>query len=378
MKKHIFLVGIFPILFFACGQKEKGDLAGKKEALAALKSEKSAIDNKISQLESEISLLDTNSSKSQKIKQVSLTTLAPEQFQHFVSVQGSVEADENVMVTSKMPGLITSIKVRQGDMVKQGQILAVLDDDVLQKSIDEVKIGLAQVVVMYEKQKSLWDQKIGTEMQYLGLKNQKESLEKKLITLKSQESQTLVTAPFSGVIDEVFVKQGSLASPGIPLMQLVNVNLLKAVAKVPDSYVAYIKEGDNVSVRFPDLDKTISATVGYVGRIVDPLSRTFKIEVKVPSENGSLKPNLLAMIQINDKTSKSAIVIEENIIQPTEAGKIVFVATEEKGQKIARQKTVTTGLSYNGKVEILSGLSAGENLITTGYQDLADNQPISF
>jgi RND family efflux transporter MFP subunit len=231
---------------------------------------------------------------------------------------------------------------------------------------------------MYEKQKSLWDQKIGTEMQYLGLKNQKESLEKKLITLKSQESQTLVTAPFSGVIDEVFVKQGSLASPGIPLMQLVNVNLLKAVAKVPDSYVAYIKEGDNVSVRFPDLDKTISATVGYVGRIVDPLSRTFKIEVKVPSENGSLKPNLLAMIQINDKTSKSAIVIEENIIQPTEAGKIVFVATEEKGQKIARQKTVTTGLSYNGKVEILSGLSAGENLITTGYQDLADNQPISF
>jgi RND family efflux transporter MFP subunit len=378
MKKHIFLVGVFPILFFACGQKEKGDLAGKKEALAALKSEKSAIDNKISQLESEISLLDTNSSKSQKIKQVSSTTLAPEQFQHFVSVQGSVEADENVMVTSKMPGLITSIKVRQGDMVKQGQILAVLDDDVLQKSIDEVKIGLAQVVVMYEKQKSLWDQKIGTEMQYLGLKNQKESLEKKLITLKSQESQALVTAPFSGVIDEVFVKQGSLASPGIPLMQLVNVNLLKAVAKVPDSYVAYIKEGDNVSVRFPDLDKTISATVGYVGRIVDPLSRTFKIEVKVPSENGSLKPNLLAMIQINDKTSKSAIVIEENIIQPTEAGKIVFVTAEEKGQKIARQKTVTTGLSYNGKVEILSGLSAGENLITTGYQDLADNQPISF
>lgn len=378
MKKHIFLVGIFPILFFACGQKEKGDLAGKKEALAALKSEKSAIDKKISQLESEISLLDTNSGKSQKIKQVSSTTLAPEQFQHFVSVQGSVEADENVMVTSKMPGLITSIKVRQGDMVKQGQILAVLDDDVLQKSIDEVKIGLAQVVVMYEKQKSLWDQKIGTEMQYLGLKNQKESLEKKLITLKSQESQALVTAPFSGVIDEVFVKQGSLASPGIPLMQLVNVNLLKAVAKVPDSYVAYIKEGDNVSVRFPDLDKTISATVGYVGRIVDPLSRTFKIEVKVPSENGSLKPNLLAMIQINDKTSKSAIVIEENIIQPTEAGKIVFVTAEEKGQKIARQKTVTTGLSYNGKVEILSGLSAGENLITTGYQDLADNQPISF
>jgi membrane fusion protein (multidrug efflux system) len=378
MKKSIITIGLLQILVFACGKKEESGLEGKKTALAALKSEKATIEGKISTLESEIALLDTSAKKDQKIKQVSATTLAPEVFRHFVSVQGSLEADENVMVTSKIPGLITSIKVRQGDVVKQGQILAILDDEVLQKSIDEVKVGLSQIVVMYDKQKALWDQKIGTEMQYLNLKNQKESLEKKLITLKSQVSQTYVTAPFSGVIDEIFAKQGSPASPGIPLMQLVNVNVLKAIAKVPDSYVSYIKEGDKVNVLFPDLDKTISATVSYVGRIVDPLSRTFKIEVKVPGGNESLKPNLLAMIQINDKTSNAAIVIQENIVQSTEDGKIVFVTAEEKGQKIARQKTITTGLSYNGKVEILSGLTSGESLITTGYQDLADNQPISY
>jgi RND family efflux transporter MFP subunit len=378
MKKSIIIIGLLQILVFACGKKEESGLEGKKTALAALKSEKATIEGKISTLESEIALLDTSAKKDQKIKQVSATTLAPEVFRHFVSVQGSLEADENVMVTSKIPGLITSIKVRQGDVVKQGQILAILDDEVLQKSIDEVKVGLSQIVVMYDKQKALWDQKIGTEMQYLNLKNQKESLEKKLITLKSQVSQTYVTAPFSGVIDEIFAKQGSPASPGIPLMQLVNVNVLKAIAKVPDSYVSYIKEGDKVNVLFPDLDKTISATVSYVGRIVDPLSRTFKIEVKVPGGNESLKPNLLAMIQINDKTSNAAIVIQENIVQSTEDGKIVFVTAEEKGQKIARQKTITTGLSYNGKVEILSGLTSGESLITTGYQDLADNQPISY
>ncbi len=378
MKKSIIIIGLLQILVFACGKKEETGIEGKKTALAALKNEKASLEAKISTLEGEIALLDTSIEKTQKIKQVSATTLAPEIFRHFVSVQGSLEADENVMVTSKIPGLITSIKVRQGDMVKQGQILAILDDEVLQKSIDEVKVGLSQVVVMYDKQKALWDQKIGTEMQYLNLKNQKESLEKKLITLKSQVSQTYVTAPFSGVIDEVFAKQGSPASPGIPLMQLVNLSVLKATAKVPDSYVSYIKEGDKVNVYFPDLDKTISATVNYVGRIVDPLSRTFKIEVKVPGGNESLKPNLLAMIQINDKTSNAAIVIQENIVQSTEEGKIVFVTAEEKGQKIARQKTITTGLSYNGKVEILSGLTSGESLITTGYQDLADNQPISY
>ena len=378
MKRSFIWFALLQVLVFACGEKKEGGLSGKKDELTKLKGEKSALESKISTLEAEIALLDTSAKDEIKIKQISATVLGPEIFKHFVSVQGALEADENVMVTSKMPGQITSIKVRQGDFVKEGQVLAILDDEVLRKSIDEVKSGLSQINVLYEKQKALWDQKIGSEIQYLTLKNQKESLESKMITLKSQLNQAYVTAPFSGVIDDVFAKQGSMASPGVPLMQLVNTNVLVATAKVPDSYVAYIKEGDQVNVQFPDLDKTISATVNYVGRIVDPLSRTFKIEIKVPSGTPNLKPNLLAMIQINDKTSSSAIVIQENIIQTTENGKIVFVTSEAKGIKIAKQKTVTTGLSYNGKVEILSGLSAGENLITTGYQDLADNQAISF
>jgi len=378
MKQSIIWIALLQVFLFACGEKKKGGLSGKKDELSKLKTEKSALEGKISSLEAEIALLDTTAKDEVKIKQVSATVLGTEIFKHYVSVQGSLEADENVMVTSKMPGQITSIKVRQGDFVKEGQVLAILDDEVLRKSIDEVKSGLSQINVLYEKQKALWDQKIGSEIQLLTLKNQKEGLESKISTLKSQLNQAFVTAPFSGVIDDILAKQGSMALPGVPLMQLVNTKVLLATAKVPDSYVAYIKEGDQVNVQFPDLDKTISATVNYVGRIVDPLSRTFKIEIKVPSTTPNLKPNLLAMIQINDKTSSAAIVVQENIIQTTENGKIVFVTSEAKGIKLAKQKIVTTGLSYNGKVEILSGLSAGENLITTGYQDLADNQAISF
>lgn len=373
-------IGIFATLFIlilaSCGKKS--DLETKKEELSKAKQTVFDLQKKIKELEIEVAKLDTSAGAVVKIKTIAATPVQTSVFRHYVSVQGTLEAEENLMVTSKIPGQITSVKVKEGDVVRQGQIVAVLDDEVIRKSIDEVKSGLEQITVMYNKQKALWDQKIGTEMQYLNLKNQKESLEKKLVTLNSQVNQNYVTAPFSGVIDDVFVKVGSIASPGVPLMQLVNTSDLKATAKVPDSYVAFIKQGDQVKVNFPDLNKTIDATVTYVGRIVDPMSRTFKIEVKLPGGNPDLKPNLMSLIQINDKTSNSAIVIEENIVQPTEEGKIVFVTAEDKGKKVARQKTVTTGLSYNGKVEILSGLTVGEQLITTGYQDLSDNQPIGF
>ena len=373
-------IGIFAtlVILFLASCEKKSELETKKEELSKAKSEVSDLQIKIKKLETEIAKLDTSSGTEVKIKTIASTPVQTSVFRHYVSVQGSLEAEENLMVTSKIPGQITSIKVKEGDMVRQGQIVAVLDDEVFRKSIDELKSSLDQVLVMYNKQKALWDQKIGTEMQYLNLKNQKESLEKKLATLNSQVNQNYVTAPFSGVIDEVFVKVGSLASPGVPLMQLVNTTDLKATAKVPDSYVAFIKQGDQVKVNFPDLNKTIEASVTYVGRIVDPMSRTFRIEVKLPGGNPDLKPNLMSLIQINDKTSNSAIVIEENIVQPTEEGKIVFVTADDKGKKVARQKTVTTGLSYNGKVEILTGLTVGDQLITTGYQDLSDNQPIGI
>lgn len=383
MNLHSHLKFLFPVAFLgltvgfsSCSNKASDSLAEKKEQLAQLKKEKSDLENKIGQLEAEIAASDSSASSEQKVKTVVTTAVKAEEFRHFVSVQGQLEAENNVMVTSKMPGMVTNIRVKEGDMVKQGQVLAILDDEVLRKSIDEVKIGLEQVNILYDKQKQLWDQKIGTELQYLQLKNQKESLEKKLETLKTQLGQSVVSAPFSGVIDAIYIKAGSMASPGVPLMQLVNTNSLKATAKVPDSYVAYIKEGDKVNIEFPDLKKTIEASVNYVGRIVDPISRTFKIEVRLTGQSQDLKPNLLALVHINDKTIPKAVVIDENIVQATETGKIVFVAEEQNGKKIARQKLVSTGLSYRGKVEIVSGLQPGDQLITVGFQDLYENQPI--
>lgn len=374
-----------PILFvslsflaYSCGQKQDNSLEGKKARLQKWKEEVASLSDSIRRTEKEVNLAGGGASAEERVKYVTTTDVQPSVFKHFVSVQGSLEAEENVMVSSKMPGMITSVLVKEGDIVSAGQVVAVLDDEIIRKSIDEVKASLELVTTMFEKQKSLWDQKIGTEMQYLNLKNQKEGLESKLATLNSQKGQSRVIAPFSGVIDAVFVKQGSVASPGVPLMQLVNTSDLKVTAKVPDSYVSFIKNGDFVQIEFPDLNRTMDAKVTYVGRIVDPLSRTFKVEVKIPSGGADLKPNLLALIRINDKTESNAIVIDENIVQGTEDGKIVFVAGENGSRKQSVMKKVVTGLSYNGRVQIVSGLQPGDKLITTGFQDLVDNQPISF
>ena len=373
----ISLSAIFLLGMAGCNKKDTS-LEGKKTSLADLKKKASELQSEIRKLEEEIAAADSNAVSETKVKSILVSEVDASEFRHYVSVQVSLEAEENLMVSSKMPGMINSIRVKEGDFVSKGQVLAVMDDEVLRKSIDEVKAGLEQISVLFEKQKSLWDQKIGTEVQYLTLKNQKEGLENKLVTLKAQMGQAQVTAPFSGVIDAVFAKAGSMAAPGVPLMQLVNTSQVKAVAKVPDSYVSYIKQGDKVLVNLPDLNKQVEASVSYVGRIVDPMSRTFKIEVMIAAGNPDLKPNLLAMVQINDKTVKDAIVIQENIIQPTENGKIIFVAGSEGGKQIAIQRTVTTGLSYNGRVEVLSGLEKGDKLITTGYQDLSDKQVIRY
>lgn len=369
---------LLSVLAISCGKKEDNSLEGKKAKLEKWKTEVAALSDSVRNLEKQIAQLDPNAKSEIKVKPVSISPVERSTFKHFVSVQGSLEAEENVMVSAKMPGMITAVLVKEGDFVKQGQLLATVDDEIIRKSIDEVKTSLDLVNTLFEKQKALWDQKIGTETQFLNLKNQKESLENRLVTLNSQKSQAKVLAPFSGVVDNILSKQGTMASPGVPILQLVNTTDLKVVAKVPDSYVSMIKNGDFVQVEFPDLGKTIETRVSNVARIVDPMSRTFKVEVNIPSASPDYKPNLLAVIRINDKTESNAIVVDENIIQQTEEGKIVFVANGEAGNQKSVSKKVVTGLSYNGKVQIISGLETGEKLITTGYQDLVNDQPISF
>ncbi|MCE7073333.1 efflux RND transporter periplasmic adaptor subunit [Dyadobacter sp. CY327] len=378
MKRHILIITAMTVLLSACGGGEKKEgVAGKKEELAKLKAERAETEKKIKALEIEITKMDPNKAAEAKVKPVSIDTLNAETFRHYVELQGTVDAKNNVLVTPKSGGAVVAMYVKEGDYVKAGGIIGKIDNSILTESIEELKTQMSLANTIYEKQKNLWDQKIGTEIQYLQAKNNKEALERKMSTLNAQLSQTNIVSPMAGVVDMVNVKVGEMASPGVGVVRIVNLSNLKVIAKVSDTYAASVKKGDEVIVKFPDLKKEYKARITFVSTAVDPLSRTFTIEANLPTSK-DIKPNMMAQVQINDAISKNALAIDQNYVQSTEKGNVVYVAVTEGNKKVAKAKEVKTGLSYNGKVEILSGLTAGDQLITLGYQEVSDGQPISY
>ncbi|GAB4045652.1 efflux RND transporter periplasmic adaptor subunit [Spirosoma litoris] len=365
-------------LLAACSQEKKSnDLQGKREELAQLKSQQAELTTKIKSLEAEVNKLDPKKAEETRVKDVTVSPLAASTFKHFVELQGSIDAKNNVLVSPKSGGVVTAVFVKEGDNVRAGQPIAKVDDEVLRESLSEVKTQLSLVNTVYEKQAALWKQQIGTEIQYLQAKNNKESLERRLATLNAQLGQSTVTAPISGVVDQVIVKVGQSAAPGMGLVRVVNLSQLKVVAKVADSYSGSVRKGDPVVIDFPDLNKTLNSRISFVATMVDPATRTFTIEAPLPSDN-ALKPNMLARIKINDATQGNAIVINQNLIQSTENGQLVYVAVNEGGKKIAKAKTVKTGQSYGGQIAITQGLQAGDQIVTAGYQDLVDGQQINY
>ncbi len=375
MKKTYILFLAAAIGAFACNSGSEVDQ--KKEELAKLKSQQQEIAGRIKVLETELATLAPVKATEGRVKLVQVKPVQPQTFKHYISVQGTVESDNNILISPKTGGVITAVYANEGDRVSQGQVLAVIDDAVLRESIEELKTGLDLATTVYEKQRNLWEQKIGSEVQYLQAKNNKESLERKLSTLNSQLAMTRITSPISGVVDEVNIKPGEAAMPGLGVIRVVNLSKIKVKAKMADSYIGTVKKGDDVKISLPDIKEEVDGKVTFVGQVVNPQSRTFDIEVSLDNKEAKLKPNMLAVVNINDKTTQEAIVVDANFVQQSEAGEVVFVANNSNNNRIqAEMRKVKTGLSYNGQVEILEGLKAGDSLITAGYQDLVDGQII--
>ncbi|MFM1835744.1 MAG: hypothetical protein RJA04_431 [Bacteroidota bacterium] len=370
MKKITILLSAI-VLFAACNKS-----VDKKTELANLKAEAKEINAKIAALEKEMGA--GKETASTKVIAVSVTPIAPLTFKHFVEAQGNVVAENTVLVSPQTGGMIVSLPVVAGQQVSKGQLIATLDNSILKESMEEVKHQLDLAKTLFDKQKTLWDQQIGTEVQYLSAKSNKESLEKRLVTLRAQLGMSRVVAPISGTIELVRQKAGEMAAPGMPIVQIVNLGNLKISAKIADSYVGSVKQGDPIAIKFPDINKEITARISLVSKMVNPLTRTFDIEARIPNAGGDLKPNQLAVININDLSKANALVVDENIIQKTEKGSLVYVAVTENGKKVAKARVITIGLTYNGQAEVASGLQAGDLIITQGYQDLVDGQAISF
>ncbi|MGF6844976.1 membrane fusion protein (multidrug efflux system) [Chitinophaga sp. W3I9] len=373
IKKYSFLIPFVALMLASCGGG-----GNKAEQLEKLKQEKvkynEDIDKKIAALEKEAGVKDTTQ---QKMKDVTVTAITDTIFEHYIDVQGSVDARENVNVSARVPGVITNIFVREGQAVKQGQTLAQVDDQVLRANMAELRTQMDLANTLFEKQKNLWSQKIGSEVQYLNAKNQKESLERKMATLQDQQSQTRIIAPISGTVDAVIAKVGDNAAPGAPAFRVVNANNLKVTANVAEAYAGLLKSGDAVILSFPDINREIRSTIGFASRTIDPLSRTIKIEVPLKPDAG-LRPNMIARIRIVDYVAKNAVVVPVSVIQYTSGKPYVMVAQNANGKMVAQRKTIDMGRTYNDKAEIKSGLTTGDKVITTGFQGLNDNDLIKL
>lgn len=377
MKKLILAVMGLALLA-SCGQSE---LEKKKEQLAADKAQLKKLTGEIETLEKEIAKLDTSFKVEQKAKLIEITDLAPQDFKHYIEVQGSVDAEENVTVLPQQPGIVKAIYVKGGQHVNKGQIMGITETtQTMEVGLQTLQTQLDLATTAYEKQKALWDQNIGSEIQYLQAKTQKETLEKQMALQKSQVEMTKLIAPISGTVDAVNLKVGDMAigSQLMPGIRIVNNNSLSVKAKLSDNDFGKVKEGDKVELEVGDNQKPIIANVSYVQKTIDARSRTFTVEVDLSNAGNALAANMIARLKINDAIIKNAIVVPSNIVQTSVDGLYVLVATEENGQKIARKHMVQTGVEYKGQTVITDGLKEGDKIITSGYTEVVDGQKIQF
>lgn len=356
-------------LLTSCG----GNGERKEQQLLKLKKEYAELGTKIKSLETELDRLDTIS---QKTRDVYVTSITPQVFKHYIDVQGSVDARENVDVSAKVGGVVKRILVREGQNVSAGQILAELEGDIYQTQIASVQTQLDFATDVYNRQKKLWDQKVGSEIQYLQTKNNKEALEKQLATLQENLDMTRIRSLISGTVDAVHLKLGQLAAPGYPAFRVMNYSDLKVVANVSEIYAPHIAEGNSVELVFPDLKKTISGNVKYASKVIDPMKRTFQTEVTLTGDKSAYRPNMVAIMKIVDYANDAAIVLPVNLIQTSEGESYVYKVEMKEGKEVAVKTPVTLGTSYNGQVEISAGLKAGDTVVTSGQFDLVDGASI--
>ncbi|MEO6883063.1 MAG: efflux RND transporter periplasmic adaptor subunit [Bacteroidia bacterium] len=377
MKKIIFAIaGISILAACSSGQKNKS-LDKQKADLAKLQKQEAVIQTKIDSLQTSIHLAEGDSTNS-KQKFVSVTTVQPGLFTHFIEVQASVDGKQDINVSSQTMGVVSKIMVSEGDEVKTGQLLAQLDDGVIRQSMQEVQTAKDFANTIYQKQKNLWNQKIGTEVQYLSAKNNYESLIKKQATLQQQLDMTQLKSPIDGIVDEIDIKLGQSVAPGMPTIRVVNFSELKVEGNVAESYISKVHKGDSVLVLFPDLKTQLKSTINYVSKVINVLNRSFAVDVKLPSDNINYHPNMIAILKISDYSSANAISVPVNTVQSSQDGDFVYIATTKNGKTIAEKQAIVVGRIYNGTVEVLQGLNAGDKLITVGYEGLNPGDVVKF
>jgi len=320
----------------------------------------------------------SENTQSANITKVKILAVTPQEFKHKFTVSAAVEAVKYAAISPEMNGRITKIFVSEGQVVAKGTLLAQLDDRLFQSQLKSAQIGLELADTLYNKQKELWDKKIGTEVQFLQVKNRKESLENQIATLKVQISMTQIRAPFSGIVDRIYQKEGEIANPARQLFDFVNLSELYINTDVSEDYIGKVKRGDDATITFPAFpDLKIKTKVYRSGNIINPSSRSFRVRFRIANTKNRIKPNLVAKVLLSDYQSDKALLVPSIVIQRDMQGEFVYKAEKSNGKTFARKQYIKTGLSEGANTQVTGGINAGDNVIVEGYNLVRKDQQIA-
>lgn len=353
------------------------DLEQIRTKKAELDAQQAELDLQLKQLTAKIKEIDPQ----QKIPLITTFSAEQTKFEHFVELQGSVDTKKNLVIYPEYSGILTQVYVKEGQKVVNGQILAKIDDGGLSQQLSQLEIQADLAKTTFERQKRLWDQNIGSEIQYLQAKSNYEAQEKAVQQLEQQVARTIVKAPFSGTIDDVITEQGSVVAPGqSQLFRIVNLEDMYIETDVPESYITNVTEGKLVEVEFPVLGKKLDAKVRQAGSFINPANRTFKVEVGIPNSDKHIKPNLTAKLRINDYTNENAILIPLSIISENARGEQYVYTITDKSDSMATAKRaiIKTGKTQGDFIEVLSGLNSTDEIIKEGARSVKDGQQVKI
>lgn len=377
------------IIMAACGNDNQisiSDLVASGN-LEDIRTKKKELSEKQRTLEHEIAMLDSAISSQAGNKKIPLVTTFEaklQTFEHYIELQGGVTTKQNVLIYPEMPGTLLNVYVKEGQKVNKGQVLATIDNGGMSSQLQQLKTQLALAKTTFERQERLWEKKIGTEIQYLQAKATYETQENSVNQIQSQLNKYTMRAPFSGIIDDVIKDQGNVVAPGGPgseVFRIINLSNMYIEVAVPESYIANITKGKDVKVYFPVLNKTVKSKVRQTGNFINPDNRSFTVEIPVPNQDGKIKPNLTAKVQINDYRNEQAILIPQSIISENAEGEqYAFVVSEINSENIAdaNKNIITTGKSQGDYVEVLSGITDGQNIILEGARSVKDGQQVKI
>lgn len=384
MKKIVY-ISLLGLLITSCGGDSKTasvDKAIESKNLTTIKSTRAEIQKQYDAIGAELAKLDAALAELDTIKKVALVSTAIVKdtvFTHYIDIQGNVDTRQNLIIYPEFSGVLSQVYVKTGQKVSKGQTLAKIDDGGLSNQLAQMETQATLAKTTFERQKNLWDKKIGSEIQYLQAKTNYEAQMKAVAQMKAQVAKTIVRAPFSGIIDEVITDKGQVVGPGQQLMRIVNLSDMYVSANIPESFIGKIKVGAIVDVQIKSIGKTYQGKVRQVGNYINPNNRNFSIEVAVPNKDNLLRPNQVAVLKIEDYKKPNAILVPESIVTENAAGeKIVFIVDNTSKEPKAVKKTITIGLTSGSNVEVKSGLNKGEMIITEGARSVQNGDKVEI